>query len=80
MSGVSKLSFYLSKGRVADAIASVQAYPTVMAQGASDCNRSKCFGLVLHVSKGKKISVVKTSGDAKRTRTEVSYFRLVFLR
>ena len=71
--------YYLSKGCIDDAIASVQGYVTVVAANASEVNPTKVLGMVMHVAKAKKVVVVK-SFDGKKAKHEVSYFRLVFFR
>jgi hypothetical protein len=79
MSGLSKIGFLLSKGRSAQAIASVDYYRTVVAAAATDCSPTKVLGLLMHVAKAKRIVITK-SKEAKKLKSEVTYFRLLFFR
>ena len=77
---MSKVSYFLKRGRETDAVASVANWQTVVSAGVSAAaEKLKCLGYVLHVSKAKKLTVTKTVAE-KRHKQEVSYFRLVFCR
>ena len=83
MASISVLSFYVKKGRHADALRVVANYQKVTSSSVSiDGDKNKVLGYVLHVSKGKKMSVttVKTGNYEKRLKHEVIYHRLVFCR
>lgn len=77
---ITKLAFLLKKGRVDEARASVEGYRHVISASVGN-NAEKCVlhGTVLHVSKSKKVGFFGKMGE-KRTKKEVTYFRLVFCR
>ena len=80
MTSISKLSFLLKKGRHAEALASVANYKTVVSDSVSvSGDKVKVMGQVMHVSKGKKMSMSRSINE-KRAKVDVTYYRLVFCR
>ena len=79
-SKISKLSLLLKRNRTSEINKELEKFTdepstNVTISGA----KVKVTGLVLHVSKSKKLNVQKTVGD-KRSRRELSYHRLIFCR
>jgi hypothetical protein len=80
MASISKISYLIKRGRVNDAIAAVQTYPKLLSSGITvSGEKSQLVGLVLHVSKTKKVNLTKAVGE-KKFKREVAYHRLVFCR
>jgi carbonic anhydrase len=81
MTSISKLSFLMKKGRIDEAVASLASYRTVVSDSVSvSGDKVKVMGLVMHVSKGKKLAMMKSTQQDKRSRIEIIYYRLVFCR
>ena len=82
MSTISRVSYWLKKGRRDDALAFARQHRVVVS-GSVETGESglvRLLGTVLHVSKGKKLSIAKSTTGDKKQRRDVNYFRLVFCR
>jgi len=74
------LTSYLSRGQLDKAVNSVSTYQEVLSSTVTTGGaKIRLSGTVLHISKMKKLGFAKPFGD-KKSKREVSYFRLIFCR
>jgi hypothetical protein len=79
-STITRLSCYLSRGELTKAEMLVANYKIIVSGNATvGADNVTLFGMVLHVSKGKKVAMARSVGD-KKVKRDVSYYRMVFCR
>lgn len=79
---VTKFSDFIRNGKLDDAAAIISTWPVVLSSDVQVFSAEKCklLGAVLHISRGKKVHVAsKTVGD-KKSKRQVVYHRLLFVR
>ena len=81
MTTLTRISLLLKKGRRADAIRVVNGYDLLLASSVRNvAGNNRLHGTVLHIAKAKKVQLSRSVSAEKRSKSEMSYYRLVFCR
>lgn len=79
-SAITRLSRYLSRGELQKAEMLVGDYTVITSGNATvGADNVKLLGMILHVSKAKKVAMARSVGE-KKVKRDVSYYRMVFCR